>query len=110
MAPDAPLGAVDFDAPSIKALALVADQIGRSGFDRQLLDWLRGLAPFDSALVLIYAERQRPKILVDALDNPDRRNTVQLYSSQGERQRGRSARRCVGHRQRGGRVRWSAPG
>lgn len=70
---------VAFDATATEDLALVIDRIGQDGFDRQLLAWLGRMVSFDSALVLIYAEQQRPKILVDALDNPDRRNNAQHY-------------------------------
>lgn len=67
------------DSASMNALALVVQRIGKAGFDRRLLTWLGKLVSFDSALVLLYAEQQRPKILVDALDNPDRRNNAQHY-------------------------------
>jgi DNA-binding CsgD family transcriptional regulator len=70
----AALGAAPADA-----LAGTVDRIGQDGFDRQLLAWLRQVVSFDSALVVIYAARQRPRILVDALDNPDRSNSAQHY-------------------------------
>ena len=68
-----------FDTASIDALALVTSRIGEDHFDHKLLAWLGALVTFDSALVLLYAERQRPKVLVDALDNPDRENSAEHY-------------------------------
>lgn len=68
-----------FDTASIDALAEVAARIGEDDFDHKLLAWLGALVTFDSALVLLYAERQRPKVLVDALDNPDRENSAEHY-------------------------------
>ena len=70
---------LELDAASINCLAAVIERISREDFDRRLLAWIGSLVSFDSAVILLYAERQRPKILVDALDNPDRRNTVQHY-------------------------------
>ena len=64
---------------SIDDLASVVSAIGEAAFDRRLLSWLGRLVAFDSALVLLYAERQRPIVLVDALDNPGRENSVEHY-------------------------------
>ncbi|MGI9418301.1 MAG: helix-turn-helix transcriptional regulator [Geminicoccaceae bacterium] len=64
---------------SIGDLASVVAAIGEADFDRRLLSWLGRLVAFDSALVLLYAERQRPIVLVDALDNPGRKNSVEHY-------------------------------
>jgi DNA-binding CsgD family transcriptional regulator len=72
-------GRILLDAEAIQGLALVAAALGEPGFDRHLLDWLRSQVGFDSALVLIYPAEQRPQILVDALDNRDRQNTVRAY-------------------------------
>ena len=67
------------DAASIEALAALVDRIGEEDFDRRLLAWLGTTVPFDSALVLLYADRQRPRILLDALTNPGRLNKAEHY-------------------------------
>lgn len=67
------------DTVLIDRLAAVIEQIGEGDFDQRLLAWLGDLVAFDSALVLLYAAQQRPKVLVDALNNPDRRNNAQTY-------------------------------
>lgn len=67
------------DPQSIGKLALVVASIGDDDFDRRLLSWLRRFVSFDSALVLFYAVQQRPLVLVDALDNPGRRNSAGHY-------------------------------
>ncbi|MEZ5930830.1 MAG: helix-turn-helix transcriptional regulator [Alphaproteobacteria bacterium] len=67
------------ESHAVEALASAVDHLGQAAFDEALLAWLKAMVAFDSALVLVYAERQRPKILVDGMKNPDRRNSAELY-------------------------------
>lgn len=60
-------------------LAATVSKLGAADFHESLLQLIACFSPFDSAIVMVYAPRRRPKILVDQLGHSTRENTAAHY-------------------------------
>ena len=66
----------------IALLSRILHDCGQPAFGASVLDFLRPLVSFDSALLVYYRRRRRPNLLCDELVNPGRGNTSSQYISE----------------------------
>ncbi|MCB1471343.1 MAG: hypothetical protein H6884_08620 [Rhodobiaceae bacterium] len=70
----------DDDATALACgFAHAVGEIGKPGFSAALLEAIAGYCTFDCALIVLYAQRRRPDILLDQLYHATRTNSAEHY-------------------------------
>lgn len=73
------LSRIEGGAGDQEALAAAISEIGTPAFAGALLDAIQMRCSFDSALMVLYARRRRPDILIDRLSHARRENSAESY-------------------------------